>query len=164
MARRSPSRASSEDARTGAGHALDSMMYRDMFGSAAIRGVFADVALVQYWLDVEAALAHAEAEVGLIPLEAADSIQAVCSLSHLDLDELKAGTELVGYPILPLVRQIAHAVGDGASGYVHWGATTQDIMDTATALQVRDTRRLVEGDLKHVIERLQDLAGTHRDT
>ena len=181
MARRSPLRASRQDtsgsaeAQRSAGvlgggaprdsaHALDSMVYRDLFGTPAMRGVFADAALVQYWLDVEAALARAEAVAGLIPSEAAESIQAVCTVSHIDFVDLKAGTELVGYPILPLVRQIALAAGDEAGGYVHWGATTQDIMDTATALQVRDARKLVEHDLRRVIARLEDLARLHRDT
>jgi 3-carboxy-cis,cis-muconate cycloisomerase len=144
-------------------HALDGL-YRDMFGTPAMRAVFATSGLVRSWLDVEAALARAEAAVGLIPAEAAGAIGAACKPENVDLEALERGTALVGYPILPLVRQIARAAGEEAGGYVHWGATTQDIMDTATALQVRDARRLIQSDLAAVVTRLAGLAATHRDT
>jgi len=145
-------------------HPLDAIFYRDLFGTPAMRAVFSDVILVERWLEVEAALALAEAAVGLIPADAAEAIAAACRLEHVDLEALRAGTELVGYPILPLVRQIARAAGEPAGGYVHWGATTQDVMDTATALQVRAARRLIEADLAQVLARLERLAAAHRDT
>ena len=144
-------------------HAVDGL-YRDMFGTPAMRAVFSDSGLVQRWLDAEAALADAQAAVGLIPLDAARAIVAACTPDSLDWAELKAGVDLVGYPVLPLVRQIARAAGDPAGGYVHWGATTQDVMDTATALQLRDARRLIEDDLAAVLDRLETLAAAHRDT
>ncbi len=148
----------------GAAHPLDSALYRDLFGTAEMRAVWSDLGTVQRWLDVEAALARAEAAVGLIPPEVVPAIEAACALDRIDLTALKQGTELVGYPILPLVRQIACAAGEAAGGYVHWGATTQDIMDTATALQVRDSRRLLEADLRRVVTRLEQHAREHRDT
>ena len=129
-----------------------------------MRAIFAVDGLVQRWLDVEAALAETEAAVGLIPPEAAAAIKGACRLEKIDLDALKQGTDLVGYPILPLVRQIERAAGSVAGGYVHWGATTQDIMDTATALQVRDARHLIQSDLSRVVDRLEALAAEHRDT
>ena len=145
-------------------HVLDSAIFRDLYGSAAIRAVFDDRALIQYWLDVEAALARAEAELGLIPAEAADEIASHCSVDQIDLDELRAQTELVGYPILPLVRQVERHCRDGLGGFLHWGATTQDIMDTAVVLQMRDAFALLQADLSAVIAGLARLARTHRGT
>jgi 3-carboxy-cis,cis-muconate cycloisomerase len=145
-------------------HPTDSRYYRDMFGTAAMRDVWGDAGQVAAWLQAEEALARAEAEVGLIPAEAAQAIAAACRLDIVDWDALKRGADLVGYAILPLVRQIAAAAGPEAGGFVHWGATTQDIMDTGTVLQVRAGRRLVEADLGWIIDRLASLAREHRDT
>ena len=146
-----------------AAHPIDSLLYGDMFGSAAMRAIFSGAGLIERWLATEASLARAEAAAGLIPA-AAPAIEAACALDRLDLAALKRGTDLVGYPILPLVRQIAAAAGEEAGAYVHWGATTQDIMDTATALQARDARLLLDADLRAVIASLKRLAATHRDT
>lgn len=145
-------------------HATDSLLYRDMFGTAEMRAIFADTALVKYWLDVEAALAQAEAAAGLIPLAAGESIREACRMKNTDMAALSKGAALVGYPILTLVRQIEKAAGPQAGGYVHWGATTQDIMDTATALQARDARKLVLADVQAVTEKFEALARSHRDT
>ena len=145
-------------------HASDSLLYRDMFGSPAARAIWSDLAQIQRWLDAEAALARAEAAVGLIPPEAGEAVAAACRLENVDLEAMARGTRLVGYPILPLVRQIEAACAEPGRGYAHWGATTQDIMDTATALQVRDTRLLLEADLRRVLQRLEELAAEHRDT
>ena len=145
-------------------HATESLFLRDVFGTAAMRAVWADVALVQRWLDVEAALARAEGAVGLIPAEVVPAIEAACRADDMDLAMLKLGTELVGYPILPLVRQVAARAGEPAGGYVHWGATTQDVMDTATALQVQASRGLVAADLAALTEALAAMAAEHRDT
>src|SRR5688572_31609490 len=113
-----------------ASHLLDSAIFRDIYGTPEMRAVFDDRALVQAWLDAEAALARAEAEVGLIPAEAAEEITTKCRAELIDLDQLKASTELVGYPILPLVRQLERLCRDDLGGYLHWGATTQDRKST----------------------------------
>lgn len=148
----------------GRAHALDSLLYGDMFGTAAMRAVFQDTALVERWLEVEAALSEAQAASGLIPASAARAIREACRLDIVDMAELRRGAALVGYPILTLVRQIARAAGTEAGGYVHWGATTQDVMDTATVLQARQARVLVEAELALVRRRLAELARAHRDT
>ncbi|MCC6626439.1 MAG: adenylosuccinate lyase family protein [Chloroflexi bacterium] len=147
-----------------AGSALDSPLYRDMFGTAAMRAVFAERAQVDCWVTIEAALARAQAAAGLIPADAATAIAAACDGLSIDWDALREGTMLVGYPILSLVRQIARAAGESAGGYVHWGATTQDIMDTATALQLASARRLITTDLDGLLAQLVALARTHRAT
>lgn len=125
---------------------IDSLLFRDAFGTPAMREVFSDRALIRRYIEVEVALARAEAACGVIPAEAAEAIARTCSFEALDLDLLRRETDNVGYPILPLVHQLVHQCGE-AGRYVHWGATTQDIMDTATVLQIRAGLEIVAADL-----------------
>ena len=114
---------------------FDSDIFRDAFGSAAMRAIFSDRSAVARYVEVEVALAAAEASVGVIPTEAAAAIERLARADAIDLAKLKAETDLVGYPIVGVVHQLAKQCGE-AGRYVHWGATTQDIMDTATVLQI----------------------------
>ena len=139
-------------------------IYRDMFGTPEMRDIFSDRSLVQAWLDAEAALARAEAEVGIIPRPAAEEISRRARADRIDLEALKAQTEIVGYPILPLVRMLAAQCADNAGAYVHWGATTQDIMDTATVLQLRRAHDILLRDLTCLIDAGAGLAARYRDT
>lgn len=142
---------------------IDSVLFRDSFGTPAMRAIFDDHELIRKYVEVEIALAKAEARCGVIPQEAADEIAAKCSAETLDFDLLRHETEIVGYPILPLVHQIAKQAGT-SGGFVHWGATTQDIMDTAVVLQVRDGLDLVEADIKALRGILAKLSRRYRDT
>src|SRR5262245_14660540 len=142
---------------------FDSAIFRDVFGAPAMRAIFADEAAAARWVDVEVALAQAEGRVGVIPAEAADAIRQHARRDAIDLAKLKAETDLVGYPIVGLVHQLAAQCGD-AGRYVHWGATTQDIMDTATVLQIREALALVDADLTAIEAALVDLANKHRIT
>ncbi|MBU6284852.1 MAG: adenylosuccinate lyase family protein [Betaproteobacteria bacterium] len=142
---------------------LDSMLFKDSFGTPAMRAVFSDQRAMQHCMDVEVALASAQAKCGVIPYEAAQAIAARCKLDTLDWERMKLETEVVGYPILPLVHQLVAMCGD-AGRYVHWGATTQDIMDSALVLQLREAIQLLEHDLHRVRRALQRLASEHRDT
>ncbi|MCY1332334.1 3-carboxy-cis,cis-muconate cycloisomerase [compost metagenome] len=142
---------------------VDSILFRDAFGTAGMRRIFSDVALIQRYIDVEVGLARAEARVGIIPAEAAETIARESRLERIDFDHMREETDIVGYPILPLVHQLVAMCGD-AGRYVHWGATTQDIMDTAVALQVRDALDSVDADIRALRGILADLAIKHRDT
>jgi 3-carboxy-cis,cis-muconate cycloisomerase len=142
---------------------LDSLLFRDAFGTPAMREVFSDYALVGRYAEVEIALAKAEAKCGVIPAEAAKAIAERTDVSAFDFDLLRHETDNVGYPILPLVHQMAKQCGD-AGGFVHWGATTQDIMDTAVALQLREGLRIIEEDIAELRRILADLSRRHRDT
>jgi 3-carboxy-cis,cis-muconate cycloisomerase len=142
---------------------LDSTLFRDMFGTEAMRAVFADEALVGRYLEVEAALARAEAKLSVIPSEAARAIEAASRAIRIDWDRFRHETETVGYPIIAVVHQLAEAAGE-AGRYVHWGATTQDVMDTATVLQLRAALDLVAADIEALRDILAQLARTHRDT
>jgi 3-carboxy-cis,cis-muconate cycloisomerase len=140
------------------------MIFRDFFGTEKMRVVFDEHSLAQYWLDVEAALARAQARVGLVPPDAAAAITNIARVALIDFEALRRGTNLVGYPILPLVRQLSALCDEKTAGYVHWGATTQDIMDTACVLQLREAGRLLREDLARLIDQLTALAQRYRDT
>jgi 3-carboxy-cis,cis-muconate cycloisomerase len=142
---------------------FDSAIFRDAFGTPAMRAAFSDEAAVRRWVEVEVALAAAEARAGVIPAEAAAAIRQGARPDEIDLARLKAETDLVGYPIVGVVHQLSKQVGE-AGRYVHWGATTQDIMDTATVLQIREALALVEADLEAIDAALAGLADKHRNT
>ncbi|WP_432240901.1 class-II fumarase/aspartase family protein [Herbaspirillum robiniae] len=142
---------------------FDSSLFRDMFGTEAMRAVFDDRAYITACIDAETALARAQAKVGVIPLEAGRQITAAASYDRLDVDQLRAETEIVGYPILPIVKQISAQCGE-AGRYVHWGATTQDIMDTATMIQCKNAVAIIETQLDAVRGALKKLATEHADT
>lgn len=143
---------------------FDSGLFRDMFATAEMRAIFSDAGYLTRCLEVEAALARAQAGIGMIPAAAAREISARATLACLDFAGLKRETGIVGYPILPLVKQLAAACEGDAGGYVHWGATTQDIMDTAVVLQLRAAFDLIEADLKEILASLATLARRYRDT
>lgn len=140
-----------------------STLFRDMFGTPEMRDVISDEGYLQACLDTEAALARAQASVGMIPIEAAREITSKAQLACLDMGRFKAECENVGYPIVGLATQLAQACAGEAGGYVHWGATTQDIMDTAVVLQVRRALELVEADLVQCVALLGGPAKRHRD-
>ncbi|HLZ03673.1 MAG TPA: adenylosuccinate lyase family protein [Bradyrhizobium sp.] len=148
---------------TSATTVLDSLLFRDAFGTPRMREVFSDYALVSRYAEVEIALAKAEAKCGVIPADAAEAIAKRTDVSVLDFELLRTETDNVGYPILPLVHQMAKQCGD-AGRYVHWGATTQDIMDTAVVLQVREGLKLIEDDITALRGILANLSRRHRDT
>ena len=142
---------------------LDSILFRDAFGTPAMREVFSDFSLITRYAEVEIALAKAEARCGVIPAQAAEEIAKRTDVSTLDFELLRQETDIVGYPILPLVHQMAKQCGD-AGRYVHWGATTQDIMDTAVVLQIRAGLAIIESDIAALRGILAGLARRYRDT
>jgi 3-carboxy-cis,cis-muconate cycloisomerase len=148
---------------SGATSVVDSIVFGRSFGTPAMRAVFSDRAFIARCIEVEVALARAEAACGVIPAEAAAVIEREARLDRIDFERLGRETELVGFPIVPLLHQLTECAGD-AGRYIHWGATTQDIMDTATVLQVRAALDIVEADLRELRRILAELAVRHRDT
>jgi 3-carboxy-cis,cis-muconate cycloisomerase len=142
---------------------LDSILFRDAFGTPRMREVFSDYALISRYVEVEIALARAEACCGVIPTEAAEEIAEKCNVAALDFDLLRHETDIVGYPILPLVHQLVKQCGE-AGRYVHWGATTQDIMDTADVLRVRAGLQVIEQEIADLRRILADLSKKYRNT
>src|SRR4030095_7071792 len=110
------------------------------------------------------ALAKVQGRLGLIPQEAADEIVSHCRLDQIDMAKLRQQTERIGYPILGVVSQLNTLCRDKLGEYCHWGATTQDITDTATVLQIREALELIDDDLRSISAALAGLAKRHRDT
>ena len=144
--------------------ALDSAIFRDIFSTPAMRQVFSDENRTACYLAIEAALARVQGRLGIIPANAAREIERQCKVENIDFPKLKQTTERIGYPILGVVQQIVALCADGLGEWCHWGATTQDITDTATIMQIRAALDLVEQDLEKIAAALADLARRHRDT
>src|SRR5260370_998652 len=122
----------------------DSAIFGNLFGTAEMRALFADRQRLQYMLDVEAALARVQARLGIVPQDAAEAISAAASVDRLSLDEIATSTQIVGYPVVALVKALGTLAGPEAARYAHWGATTQDSIDPALRLQIRAGLDLVE--------------------
>lgn len=142
---------------------FDGVLFRDLFGTDEMRAVFGERGYLDRFLQVEAALARAEAEVGLIPEEAAAEITRKASVDHLEESLLEANVANAGIFTLGIIETWADVLGESAQ-YVHWGATSHDISDTTVVLQIRDGLEIVERDLQDVRDKLEDLAETYRET
>ena len=143
---------------------VDSAIFGNIFSTETMRRVWSDENRTRKYLDVEAALARVQGRLGLIPAEAAEEIVRHCTIGQIDMDRLRRQTERIGYPVLGVVSQLNALCRDGLGEYCHWGATTQDITDTATVLQMREALELIEADLAAISAALADLARRHRDT
>ena len=141
----------------------DSLLYRDAFGTPAMRAIFSDENFIAAAAKVEIAIARVQGRLGVIPADAAAAIEKAGASLPIDFAKLKTETDNVGYPIVGLVHQMAPHCGD-AGRYLHWGATTQDIMDTATVLQIRDGIAIVDADLSALDKTLSALSLRYRDT
>lgn len=138
-----------------------------LFGSAEMDRVFSDSARLQRMLDFEAALAAAEARAGIIPQAALSAIAAACRTEQFDLEDLSRRAAAAGNLAIPMVKQLTAAVerkDDDAARYVHWGATSQDAIDTGLALQVRDALDLIESGIDCSCRGLVKLVEQHRRT
>ena len=144
--------------------ALDSAIFRDIFSTREMRAAFSDETRTGHYLEIEAALARVQARLGIIPAEAAHEIERQCRIENIDLARLKQQTERIGYPILGVVQQIVGLCADGLGEWCHWGATTQDITDTAAIMQIRAALDLVEQDMEAVAAALAELSRRYRDT
>ncbi|ETI26047.1 3-carboxy-cis,cis-muconate cycloisomerase [Cladophialophora carrionii CBS 160.54] len=146
--------------------ALDSRLFRDLFGTKEIRAVFDDEAYTRRMVEVEIALAVAQSKTGVIPVEAGEILMKKLTDDsfHLDFDRLSRETEIVGYPVLPLVRQLVEHASGEMGKYIHWGATTQDIMDNASMLQMREGLQIAKRHLQELESILRSLSQRYRDT
>lgn len=142
----------------------NSKIWGEMFGTKEMHQVFSDERTIQLYLDVEAALARSQSKLGIIPEEAGKKITQASKLELIDWEKLEKRTTIVGYPILPLVEQLSSAVKDGYGQYCHWGATTQDIMDTADVLQIREGLELLTSDLNGIADALVKIIKEHIET
>lgn len=139
-------------------------LFGPSFTTEAMTRTVGDVAWLQAMLDVEAAIARAEARAGAIPAEAAEAIAAACDATRFDLDALGRDAAPTGTPVAPLVRALTAAVPEPAGRYVHWGATSQDVVDTAMMLVARRGLDLLLTDLAGAADACAGLVRRHRRT
>jgi adenylosuccinate lyase/3-carboxy-cis,cis-muconate cycloisomerase len=133
------------------------------FDKAAL-ALWDDRATLTRWLDVEAALAQVQARLGVIPESAAARITQVAKVEAFDLADLADTIAIAQHPLVPVLHRLEALAGEDAGGWLHWGATTQNIFDTAQALQLKATTKLVLGHLEAVCERLTQDARLHHAT
>lgn len=141
--------------------------FREVFGCSDVAALFNDRALIAALLEVERALARAQANVGIVPAAAADVIATTCAETSFDLEALADAARRAGTIPIPLVKALTAQVAQrdpAAARYVHWGATSQDVVDTALALQSRRASSLLRARLAHLGGAMASLADTHRDT
>lgn len=143
---------------------IDSGIFGDIFSTKAMRQVWSDENRTRKYLDIEAALARVQSRLGIIPQEAAEEIVSNCKLEKIDMTRLAQQTQRIGYPVLGVVSQINALCRDKLGEYCHWGATTQDITDTATVLQIREGLDIIDGELAAISNAMASLAKRYRDT
>src|SRR5450631_1938430 len=139
-------------------------LFTPIFTTDALVAATGGRAWLQAMLDVERALAAAGAEVGVIPVDAAAAIAAACHAERFDADEIGHAGRLGGTPVIPLVAALRIAAGEEAADWVHWGATSQDVLDSAAMLVVSRASALIDGDLARVADACAVLTEEHRGT
>ena len=144
-------------------HIVDSRFYSSGYTTQEARQVFCDKYRYQRWIDVEAALALAQADLGMIPERAAKTINEKAHLRYLDLKAVQEGIKVTSHSLLPLLEAWKNVCEDNAGQFIHFGATTQDIQDTAQVLEIGDVLAIVERDLRVIAQQVMELAERYID-
>ncbi len=144
-------------------HLVDSCIYGHLWATPELRQLFDDHGRVQSWLEILAALAEAQAEVGLVPADAARAIRDHADVMLLDLDQVGAATRSTGHSTLGLIRCLSDVLPPQAREWIYYGATVQDLSDTWTAVVARRVGDVLERDLHRVEAATLGLAREHRD-
>ena len=143
---------------------FDSALYSPLFTQAEMKVVWSDENLIQSWLTFETSIAKVQATLGLIPQQAVIAIEQVCSLQNIDWARLSRDTQVVGMAIKPLIDQLSEQGGETVKKYLHWGCTTQDLLDTSLAMRLKQTLIIVRTQLVALGEQLRDMAFVHKRT
>lgn len=146
-----------------ASHIIDSRFFANGYGTDEARQVFCDYRRMQRWLDVEATLAQCQAELGIIPGPIATTISQTARIERLDIAAISKGIATTGHSLIPLLKEWQRVTDQAAGQFIHYGATTQDIQDTAQSLELKDISTILCRDLREIIDMLAALADTHRD-
>jgi adenylosuccinate lyase len=144
-------------------HIVDSKFFRAGYSTDEARRVFCDFRRLQRWLDVEVALAISQATLGMIPLSAAEELEQTAHLSLLDLHEISDSITSTGHSLIPLLNAWQEVTKPAAARFIHYGATTQDIQDTAQTLEIKEVLSFIERDICNIIQELISLARKYRD-
>jgi adenylosuccinate lyase len=143
---------------------FDQILLRHLWGTDELRAIFCDETRVQKWFDFEAALALEQGALGIIPQRAADEIARKAKVANISLDEVAAEVRRVKHPLVPSLRALQRCCEGDLGEYVHFGPTTQDVLDTGMILQTKDAHAIFLRDLRAIGRELVRLAGTHRAT
>lgn len=144
-------------------YVIDSVLLKDWFGTKRAREIFSDENLVQKWLDFEAALARAEGDMGIIPKEAANEICKKAKFENLDFVKMKNEFDNCGHPLVPMISAFKNACDGNAGQYIHWGTTTQDVMDTGMVLQMRELYDEIYPKLLKLIDNCKKIAEENKN-
>jgi adenylosuccinate lyase len=145
-------------------HIIDSDVYGAGFAPQEIAAIFTDANRIQKWFDVEVALAQAQAEIGMIPQAAAEEIARKAKVELVDIKAIGIGIAEIAHSLVPALRALEHLCDDGAGEYIHYGTTTQDILDTGLILQIREAWTILLRDLRAIRGTLADSAQRHKAT
>lgn len=145
-------------------HIIDLVMLKDNFGTEEMRKIWNDESRIQKQLLVESALAQAEGELGVIPEEAANEIVEGCKYGEFDIQEIASQVSVVKHSLMPTIHALQKKAGEKSGEFVHYGATTQDIVDTGTVLQLYDAYQIIKRDVKLIIDKLIQLAKKYQYT
>jgi adenylosuccinate lyase len=144
-------------------HIVDSQFYSSGYTTEEARKIFCDKYRYQRWIEIEAALASAQAELGIIPEWAAEALNEKVHIRNLDLDAVQNGIQKTSHSLIPLLAAWQDVCEEAAGQFIHFGATTQDIQDTAQVLEMRDVLSIVERDLRTILWRITDLGERYAD-
>lgn len=143
---------------------FDMQSLQHLWSTEEVRAIFGEENRVQKWLDVEAALASAQAEMGIIPRDAAREIADKARVRHIDIGRMSADIRRIRHSLVPALRQLQAACSGDHGEWIHYGATTQDVIDTGVALQLKEFHAVALRDMRAVGRELARLAVEHRDT
>jgi adenylosuccinate lyase len=143
---------------------FDDALIQHLWSTDELRAIFSDANRVQKWYDFEAALALEQAGLGIIPRAAAQDIAAKAKVANVDLSAIAAEIRRIKHPLVPALKAIEKLCQDGHGEYIHFGPTTQDVLDTATVLQMKDAHAIYLRDMKAIGKALYKLADAHKTT
>lgn len=143
-------------------HITDSLFFRSGYATDEVRSIFCDLHRMQRWMDVEVALAQTQAKLGIIPQAAADELARHGQLHLLNKEVILEKLQTTSHSLVPLLSAWQQVVSESSGRYLHFGATTQDIQDTAQSLELKDVFSIVERDFAAIIQKLMKLAGDYR--
>lgn len=145
-------------------HIIDSELFGHSFTTTEMSALFSAESVVRSWIDVEVALAKAQAQLGTIPAEAARDIERHGVIESFDLTAMGAGIRATSHTLMAFIQQFQDACDPRHRGYLHWGATTQDIVDTGAVLRFERATALLERDLREIRDVLRDTTHRYADT
>ena len=143
---------------------FDDALIKHLWSTEELRAIFSDRNRVQKWYDFEAALALEQAELGIIPRAAAQEIAAKAKVENVDIEAIAAEIRRIKHPLVPALKAVEKLCGDGHGEYIHFGPTTQDVLDTGTMLQIKEAHAAYLRDMKGIGGALYKLADAHKAT